>query len=219
MRSLRRHTPLCLAALSLSLATSPVAQGKRPLAVDNLYDVRDVRDPQRSPDGKWVAYTVTRAIRETDKNDTDVWMTSWDGREHIQITSTPDSESRPRWSPDGKFLSFVSSRQDAKAAQVWLLDRSGGEAVRLTDIKGGVTDYAWAPDSRRLALVVADPDPKLPDEDDKDKDAAAKTAKPIVVDRYYFKSDSGGYLRGERSHVYLSTSPPLWTRQRRKLKS
>jgi len=203
MPSLRRHTVLCLAALILSLATSPVAQGKRPLAVDNLYDVRDVRDPQRSPDGKWVAYTVTRAIRETDKNDTDVWMTSWDGREHIQLTSTPDSESRPRWSPDGKFLSFVSSRQDVKAAQVWLLNRSGGEAVRLTDVKGGVTDYAWSPDSRRLSLVVADPDPKSPDEDDKGKDAPAKTAKPIVVDRYAFKSDAGGYLRGERSHLYL----------------
>ncbi len=133
-------------------------------------------------------------------------MVSWDGREHVQLTSTPDSESRPRWSPDGKFLSFVSSRQDSKAAQVWLLNRSGGEAVRLTDVKGGVTDYAWSPDSRRLALVVADPDPAVPaeeDEADEAKGAAAKTPKPIVVDRYYFKSDSGGYLRGERSHLYL----------------
>ena len=187
--------------------TGPAAQGKRPLAVSNLYDVRDVRDPQRSPDGGWVAYTLTRAIRDTDKNDTDIWMVSWDGREHVQLTSSPESESRPRWSPDGKFLAFVSARQEAKAAQVWLLNRSGGEAVRLTEIKGGVTDYAWAPDSRRLALVVADPDPAVPPEDDpadaKAKDAAAKTPKPIVVDRYSFKSDAGGYLRGERSHLYL----------------
>ncbi len=58
----------------VSVSALGAAQGKRPLSVANLYDVRDVRDPQRSPDGKWVAYTVTRAIRETDKNDTDVWM-------------------------------------------------------------------------------------------------------------------------------------------------
>ncbi len=199
------------AALALLLAASvalmaaegqSAVQGKRPLAVDNLYDVRDVRDPQRSPDGKWVAYTVTRAIRETDKNDTDVWMVSWDAREQVQLTSTPDNESRPRFSPDGKFLSFLSSRQGAKTAQLWLLNRGGGEAAKLTDIKGGISDYAWSPDSRSLALVVAQPDPRAPDTSD-DEAIPAKTAKPIVVDRYYFKSDTDGYLRGERSHLYL----------------
>ena len=186
-----------------ALMPAPAAQGKRPLAVDDLFKVRDVRDPQRSPDGKWVAYTVTRAIRETDKNDTDVWMVSWDGRERLPLTSTPDAESRPRWSPDGKYLAFLSSRQEAKSAQVWLLPRGGGEAAKLTDVKGGVSDYAWSPDSRRLVLVVSDPDPRTQDPPDAPKDGPARIPKPIVLDRYYFKSDSGGYLRGERNHLYL----------------
>jgi dipeptidyl aminopeptidase/acylaminoacyl peptidase len=197
-----RLAALAIFVILVAAESRPASQGKRPLAVDNLYDVRDVRDPQRSPDGKWVAYTVTRAIRETDKNDTDVWMVSWDGREQVQLTSTPDNESRPRWSPDGKSLSFLSSRQGAKAAQLWVLNRGGGEAAKLTDIKGGITDYAWSPDSRSLALVVAQPDPKAADTDD-DEAAPTKTAKPIVVDRYYFKSDADGYLRGERNHLYL----------------
>src|SRR5215211_1743971 len=94
--------------LSLSIAAPAFAQAKRPLSVDDLFNLKEVRDPQRSPDGKWVAYAVSRAIKDTDKNDTDVWMVSWDGRQQIQITSTPEGESSPRWSPDGHYLAFLS---------------------------------------------------------------------------------------------------------------
>jgi dipeptidyl aminopeptidase/acylaminoacyl peptidase len=183
-----------------------LAQGKRPLNVDDIYNLREVRDPQRAPDGAWVAYTVTRAIKDTDKNDTDVWMVSWDGAQHIQVTSTPESESAPRWSPDGTYLSFLSSRQGAKGGQVWLMHRAGGEAVKVTDVKGGVADYSWSPDATRLVLVVNVPDPSEAEEEkerENAKEGAAKTPKPVVVDRYYFKRDVSGYLRGERSHLYL----------------
>ncbi len=191
-------------ALLLFFAAPSLAQGKRPLTVDDLYNLREVRDPQRSPEGDWVAYTVTRAIKDTDKNDTDLWMVSWDGRQQIQLTSTPESESTPRWSPDGKYLAFVSSRQGATDGQVWLLNRAGGEAAKITDVKGGVSDYAWSPDSSRLVLVVKDPDPRdAGDKDREKKEGPPKTLKPIVVDRYHFKADIRGYLRGERSHLYL----------------
>jgi dipeptidyl aminopeptidase/acylaminoacyl peptidase len=193
-----------LARLVLALllvSAGAVAQTKRPLKADDIYNLREVRDPQRSPDGKWVAYTVTTAVKETDKNNTDVWMVSWDGSQQIQITSTPDGESSPRWSPDGKYLSFVSSRMGAKTGQIWLLNRGGGEAMKLTDVKGGVSDYAWSPDSKRLALVVEDPDPSAKDADEtKDE---KKTPKPIVIDRYQFKADIRGFLRGERTHLQL----------------
>ena len=195
-----------LAAVLLLSSLAVDAQGKRPLAVDDLFNVRDVSDPQRSPDGEWVAYTVTRAIRETDKNDTDVWMVRWDGSQQVQLTFSADSESRPRWSPDGKSLAFTSSRQGSKGSQVWILNRAGGEAVRLTEVKGGVSDYAWSPDSRRLLLVVEDPDPAVAAAEEareKAKEGPEKTPKPIVVDRYRFKADREGFLRGERSHLYL----------------
>ncbi len=133
-----------------------LAQSKRPLALDDHSKLVAVGDPQRSPDGQWVAYTVTTIDPEKDKRDTDVWMIRWDGSDQIRVTSSPDNESQPRWSPDGKYLSFVASRgteeDKKKGGQVWLLNRAGGEAQKLTDVKGGVSDYMWSPDSTRLAL-------------------------------------------------------------------
>ena len=158
-------------ALSFALAAlvvSPAfAQTKRPLNVDDLYNLKTVSDPQRSPDGNWVAFTVSRAIKDTDKNDTDIWMASWDGTQEIQLTSSPEGESQPRWSPDNKYLGFVSSRQDAKDGQLWLLNRLGGEAVKVSDVKGGVSDYVWSPDGSRIVFVVDEPDPTDPKDDDR----------------------------------------------------
>ena len=82
----------CAAVLASRSRT--VGAGSARSTVDDLYNLKDVRDPQRSPDGKWVAYTVARAIKDTDKNDTDIWMVSWDGSSRVQLTSSPDSESR-----------------------------------------------------------------------------------------------------------------------------
>ena len=188
--------------LAVIFLASPVAaQTTRPLKGEDIFNIREVRDPQRSPDGKWVAYTVATAVKDTDKNNTDIWMVSWDGSQHVQVTSTPEGESSPRWSPDNTYLSFISSRMGAKTGQVWLLNRAGGEAVKVTDIKGGVSEVAWAPDGKRLALVVSDPDPV--DKDVEDTANEKKTPKPIVIDRYRFKADGDGFLRGERSHLYL----------------
>jgi dipeptidyl aminopeptidase/acylaminoacyl peptidase len=193
---------LAVAALVACLLPSLAFAQKRPLAAGDVYNLKEVHDPQRSPDGKWVAYVVTRAIKETDKNDSDIWMASWDGTQEIQLTSSPDNESQPRWSPDNKFLSFVSSRQGAKGGQLWLLNRAGGEAIKVSDVKGGVSEYAWAPDAKRLVFVVKEPDPRDPKDDEKEADKK-KTPPPIVIDRYHFKEDVSGYLRNEHTHLYL----------------
>jgi dipeptidyl aminopeptidase/acylaminoacyl peptidase len=134
-----------------------------------------------------------------DKNDTDVWMVTWDGTQNIRLTSTPDGESSPRWSPDGRYLGFVSGRQEGKGGQVWLLDRRGGEAQRITQIKGGVSEYQWSPDSRRLAIVVDEETDSILKKDTAEK----KTPKPIVIDRYQFKRDVAGYLETKRSHLAI----------------
>jgi dipeptidyl aminopeptidase/acylaminoacyl peptidase len=191
-----------LVPLGPGATPAALAAERRPLALDDLYRLKEVRDPQRSPDGQWVAYTVTSVDREADKNDTDVWMVSWDGARAVRLTSSPDNETTPRWSPDGRYLSFLSSRRTPKdAAQLWLLDRAGGEAEKLTSVEGSISDYDWAPDGKRLVLAVRDPDPEAPAAG---ADAGKKrTAKPIVIDRYHFKQDIVGYLGERRTHLQL----------------
>ena len=145
------------AAPAAAPATTPVSTPRK-VAVADVDRIAGVRDPQRSPDGAWVAYVVGTVDVAKDKSDSDVWMVKWDGSERLRLTSSPDSESTPRWSPDGKWLSFVRP-DEKKKAQVWTLSRQGGEAQKLTDVVGGVSDYAWAPDSARLVVVSRDVDP------------------------------------------------------------
>jgi dipeptidyl aminopeptidase/acylaminoacyl peptidase len=157
--------------------------------------MRAVSDPQLSPDGNWVAYTVSTTDSAKNRRDADVWMTSWDGAQTLRMTATPERETTPRWSPDGRYLAFLSGREDGHGNQVWLLDRRGGEAQRLTTIKGGVDAMAWSPDAKRLALVAT------VDLDTTAKDTTKK--RPIVIDRYRYKQDVAGYLTTERSHLLL----------------
>lgn len=200
---MRRSSSALLLAASSALVFLPyaqlAAQARRPLRSSDLYHLKDVRDPELSPDGAWVAYTVTSIDSAKDKSDNDIWMTSWDGATTIRVTSSPESESTPRWSPDGRYLAFLSGRQEGKGAQIWLLDRRGGEAQRVTQLRGGVSEFAWSPDSRHMVLVVDEETDSIARKDT----AEHKTPKPIVIDRYNFKRDVTGYLGTKRSHLSL----------------
>src|SRR5207237_5134810 len=111
---------------------------KHPFKLDDLARFRSVSDPQVSPDGQWIAYTVSTIDAKEDKSSTHIWMVRCDGTNDRQITFSNDSEGSPRWSPDGKYLAFTSSRSSGKpgvrGSQVWLLDRSSGEAYQLTEL-------------------------------------------------------------------------------------
>ena len=183
-----------LLALTAAVTVAAQVPGKRVIRVGDMYHLKNVGDPQLSPDGDWVAYTVSSTDSVKDKTDTDIWMTSWDGSRTIQVTSSPDGESAPRFSPDGRYLSFISARQGGKGPQLWLLDRRGGEARRVTEFKTGIRAYEWSPDGKRLVLVMND----APADND-----STKKPKPIVLDRYHFKSDAGGYLDTTHTHLYL----------------
>jgi len=186
--------------LSVGMTLCAQTPAKRPIRPADIYRLPSVSDPQVSPDGKWVSYTVSTIDSLKDGRNADIWMVSWDGSQGIQLTNSPDAESRARWSPDGKWLSFLSSRAaggaEVKGSQVWLMDRRGGEGKRLTEIKGGVGDYAWSPDSKKLLLTLTDPDAE--------DSSKIKTTKPYVIDRYQYKEDVEGYrYKKTHSHLYL----------------
>ncbi|MEO6071044.1 MAG: S9 family peptidase, partial [Chitinophagaceae bacterium] len=182
-------TFLLILPFLISIAQAP----RRPLIPGDIYRMQSIGDATISPDGRWVCYTVSSTDSARDRRNTDLWMVSWDGKENVQLTNSPESESSPRWSPDGKYISFTASRTGG-TSQIYLLDRRGGEAIKLTDVKSDLNSYSWSPDSKKMVLVM--------------KDAAdtgkGKTPKPYIINKYRFKQDISGYQYDTRkTHLFL----------------
>src|ERR1700674_1923642 len=188
-----------LPVLCAVLVLSPLVFAKQPAAapraitIDDYFQIHAVHEPQLSPDARWVLYTVNTAALKEDKNEERIWMVPAAGGDAIPLTAEGVSSSHARWSPDGRFIAFLSARGEAKT-QVWLLNRLGGEAQHLTDTPQDVEDFAWRPDGRRLVLVLrnASPEELETAKEAKSKDGEAdkekkKAAKPWVIDRLQFK--------------------------------
>jgi len=150
---------------ALVFATGQQAGGQqaspapRAVTIDDEFAVKVVDDPQISADGAWVAYTVESASLKEDKSHTRVWIAPSNGGDPVAMTVEDETSTHPRWSPDGKYVAFLSGRNDGKT-QVYLLNRQGGEAEKITDTVQDVEDFEWAPDSKRLVVVLRDPKPE-----------------------------------------------------------
>ena len=176
-------------AFALILGLTPLAAlAGRPLEPADWYRFRAVSDLQIAPDGRAVAYLVTRYDRASDQSLRELWLADWDGR-HAAARAHGLSASEPRFSPDGR-LSYLAARAQDAPAQLWLLGRHGEKPRQLSHVSDEIESYAWAPDGRHVVLVMRAGEHGQP--------------QPQVIDAYHFKEDVEGYLTAEsRTHLYL----------------
>jgi len=134
-----------------------------------------IGDLQLSPDGSLLAMVVSEPAKPTGLR-RNIWMYEFSAHALKQLTASVKADTRPRWSPDGRTLAFLSNRDGE--SQIYLIPVDGGEARPLTESKTGISSFEWAPDGKRLAFVTTTPKTEEEEKKEKDKDDARVIGKP-----------------------------------------
>jgi len=194
---------LALSVAGLILLTSPgLSAQKKPLTFEDFIRIKRVADPQVSPDGTRVAYVVTEMDHERNSSNSDIWVIPFKGGEARRLTTSPKSDSHPRWSPDGKTLAFTSSRNGTP--QIWLLGLDGGEARQLTHVAAGASGVEWSPSGTHLAFISS----VFPDAPDAESNArmlkqqAEDPVKAQIFSELLFRHWNS-WRDGRRSHLFV----------------
>ena len=170
--------------LLLLLVPAALAQSRVP-TIDDLLTLKSAGGTQISPDGKWVAYTVSYGDFKQDAFINQIWLANSETGKSFQLTLGGKSSGAPRWSPNGQWLAFLSDRVEDKN-QIFLIDPTGGEARQLTKSETAINSFAWSEDGRTIAYTATEP-----------------TAQPLKDRKEYY----GDYevVRGGYNFVHLWT--------------
>jgi dipeptidyl aminopeptidase/acylaminoacyl peptidase len=189
------------------LAATASAQDRRAPTVDDLLNLVQVSGAEISPDGKQVIYTKSELKKWSDnKRVSSIWIANADGTDHRQLLGS-DKDRSPSWSPDGRTIAFLSTRdqaegaRDAAGAQIWLLRMSGGEATKLTEHKTAIRALRWSEDSTRIFFTAEEEDPL--------KD----TRKNSLGDGIFVDEGPNGQGRGSYSNLWVLTVADTQMRQ------
>ena len=145
---------LTLLALMLVVSATP-AQSRIP-TLDDLVTLKSIGGTQISPDGKWIAYTVSYGDLKQDTFITQIWLATSDTGKSLQLTRGDKSSTSPRWSPNGRWLAFLSNRVEDKN-QIFLIDPSAGEAQQLTKSETAINSFEWSEDGKTIAYTATEP--------------------------------------------------------------
>ncbi|HEU5423524.1 MAG TPA: hypothetical protein VFU72_08300, partial [Nitrolancea sp.] len=164
-----------------------------------IYDLKNAADPQLSPDGTTILYTLQTLDKESKKPASQLWLRAPDGSNPRQLTRTGQRNRGGRWSPDGESIAFVSDRVGKGKAGLFVLDVARpGEAREVTRHNQELNSLAWSPDGKTIAYTTTY-DPENPEETERDKDAAPPVR---VTRRYDYKWDGRGYVGEKRGQIW-----------------
>jgi dipeptidyl aminopeptidase/acylaminoacyl peptidase len=179
-----------------------MSNDKRPITAEDLYQFQLVSSPRISPDRSQIIFSVQRVDEKKQKKYSNLWLVPTDGSQPArQFTYGDQSDSSPRWSPDGRTIAFHSNRQDEKQTQLYLIPFFGGEARPLTDLKGKIGSFEWSPDGSQFICQFRQKDEEaIEREEDEQKKKLGVVARHITRPEYKF--DGVGYLPQNRWHLW-----------------
>ncbi len=202
---LRSGLAAVILVLCASAATNAQEAGKHLITFDDMIKLHRVAEPQISPDGKWIAYSVATPDMDANRSAGNIWMVSTEGGAPIQLTQS-GHDSSPVWSPDGKVLAFLSSR--AGDSQVYVLPMDGGEAHAWTHLSTGADIVKWSPDGKTIAFTSSvypdckdDACNKLRDEEKEKNKVKALVAEQLLYRHWNHWSE------GKRGHLFVVAAP------------
>lgn len=174
---------------------------KMPSSAEALYNFRLVSDPQISPDGKHVIFSLSRIDRKSEKKYSDLWLIHLQDERLQQFTFGDYTDTQARWSPDGSSIAFLSNRKEEKQMQLYILPFGGGEARPLTDMEGSFANYEWSPNGTQIVAQFRKKDAEVKArEEDEQKKKLGVVARHIT--HLGYKQDGAGYLPQEKWHIW-----------------
>lgn len=196
-----RKIYLVIVPLLIVFGTLSVYPQKRSITVDDLWAMKRISNLTVSPDGRWIAYVVTSYSMEENKGQRDIYLVSIDGKEVKQLTKSEGSNYSPAWSPDGKKLAFISTRDGE--AQVYVMELETGAIKKITNIALGADGIVWAPDGNYIAFV-SQVYPDCPDNDcnlKREKDKELSKVKAKLFTKLPFRIWNR-WIDDKRSHLF-----------------
>src|SRR5262247_518977 len=197
--SFKAELALFVAAL---LSLTAYAQTKRPMTFDDLMAIKRIGDAQISPDGSRVAYVVSDVDKNLNRGKRSVWAVPTSGGSPQQLITSDKNDFSPRWSADGKWIAFLSTRDGAP--QIYVVGADGSNSRKVTSAPEGVSEFIWSPDGKMFAFTTdVYPDcaslncvAKRSEAEEKNK------VKAVIADRLLYRHwDS--FKRGKRSHLFV----------------
>jgi dipeptidyl aminopeptidase/acylaminoacyl peptidase len=197
---------LQLALLGIVLGAAPASA--KGLTIEDMLAMQRASSPAVSPDGRWIALAVRDTDYEANRGRFDIWLAGSDGATPRRLTTHPENDTDPQWSPDGRWIYFMSTR--GGSSQVWRIAPTGGEAEPVTKLPADLNGYKLFPDGKRLVVAIdVWPDARtLAESVKRDEEKARSKVKARVYDQLLFRHWDQ-WEDGKYSHVFVWTPPEL----------